>query len=80
MTRPTRVTLRIDRIVADRQGLDRAALVKAIEMEVQQIIAQGGIDALGASRNLAFGRGAVPGGKTPLAARVAQATLAAVRQ
>jgi hypothetical protein len=80
MSTSGRFNVRIDRIVVDGPGLDRAALASAIKAEMQRVIAQHGPDAFGPSRNLAFGRGDVVAGKAPLPAQVAQAALMAVRK
>ena len=79
MTAGPRIKLRIDRIVTDRPGLDGAALSRALQAEVERILAEHGPDGFGTGRNLAFGRQSVAPGQQPRAARVAQATLAAVR-
>ncbi|NVO58269.1 hypothetical protein HW561_21005 [Rhodobacteraceae bacterium B1Z28] len=74
MTGP-RITLRIDRIVSDTPGLERAALAAAIRDEVGTVVARDGTGSLGTSRNMAFGKGVVQGGKAPLAQRVGRATV-----
>lgn len=63
----TRLTIRIDRIVADRPGLDRAALEQALAAEFGRRLAAEGAGAFGAgglrSRlgvTLSPGRGSLP--------------------
>ena len=74
----TRITLRIDRIVAEGAGLDRAALDRAIRAELTQMAATGGAGAFGKgpARPLVSATLQKSGG--PLTAQVAAAVAKAV--
>jgi hypothetical protein len=75
----TRINLRIDRVVSDRPGLDRAALEQALRLEIARTVAGQGIAALGRSRDRPLIRADLPRGNGPLAPRVAAAALKAVK-
>lgn len=75
-----RITLRIDRIVAHRSGLDRAALEKALRQEVKRTLSAGGVEALGQGGYRPRVRATLPEGKGAPAARVASAAIGAVRK
>lgn len=76
MTGPgPRVTLRIDRIIADRPGIDRAALAAALHAQITARLAAGGVAALGRGGARAAQAARLPLGSGPVAARLAQTVL-----
>lgn len=75
----SRITLRVDRIVCDRPGLDRAVLEQALRKEIAGLVAGQRIAALGQARNRPWVRTDMPAGNGPLAPRVAAAAIKAVK-
>ena len=75
----TRITLRIDQIVSDRPGLDRAALEAALRREVGQLVARDGTAALGKNSYRQHVQTGLPAGKSGLASRVATAAVRTVK-
>ncbi|AUH64199.1 hypothetical protein [Paracoccus zhejiangensis] len=74
----TRITLRIDRIVTDGPGLDRAALERAIRAELTRTAVTGGAGAFGAGRARPLVSATLQKGGGPLTAQVAAAVATAV--
>ncbi|WP_299844389.1 hypothetical protein [uncultured Paracoccus sp.] len=74
----TRVTLHIDRIVADGPGLDRAALERAIRAELTRMTATGGAGAFGAGHARPLVSATLQKGGGPLTKQVAAAMAKAV--
>lgn len=75
----TRLTIRIDRIVADRPGLDRAALEQALAAEFGRRIAAEGAAACGAGGLRSQVGVTLSAGREPLPARIASAVAKAVK-
>jgi len=74
-----RIALRIDRIVAHRPGLDRAALEAALRQEVEHALSTGGAEAFGQGGYRPRVRATLPEDKSALSVRVASAAIGALR-
>lgn len=73
-----RVSLRIDRIVCDRPGLERAGLEAALRREVAALLARRGDKAPTTAGECARLKATLPRGAAPTPAGVARAALGAV--
>ena len=74
----TRVTLQIDRIVADGPGIERAALERAIRAELTQMATARGAGAFGTGRARPLVSATLQKGGGPLTTQVAAAVAKAV--
>jgi|GEM_PF-3144746 len=76
--KPVRITLRIDEIIADRPGLDRATLERALHRELGRLIVGEGAKAFGEARRRPEVRTTLPAGRFGTA-EVAAATVKALK-
>jgi len=80
MTRQSpQLTLRIDHVIADRPGLDQAALENSLRDELGRLLADQGVLSLGRGGYRPQVEADLPLGQGSLAARVASATVKAVK-
>lgn len=75
----TRIRFTIDRVLTDDRRIDRAALEAALQRELTGLVSAEGTQALGGSASRRHVTGTVDSGRTPLATRVAQSAVKALK-
>ena len=73
-----RITLRIDEVIADQRGFDRASFERALHREISRLLTGQGTEAFGQARYRPEVRATLPAGKAGVT-EVAAATIKALK-